>query len=151
MTQQESLNGKTTENDVNPVSAPESKPKSGNLKRLKNVVIAVSVCVAAVIIVLLLTRQTPVAPSPLQDKDTPTAIVPQAVETVSWETEYEHLIEDADIYYNREDYISAKMEYQKALSKIPASDTSNKRDAMTKKIADCEKQLKAEKEGKKSE
>jgi hypothetical protein len=150
MTQHESLNGKTEANDANPVSAPESNPKSGNLNRLKVIIIAVSVCAAGALIVLL-SGKTPVSPSslPLQDKDTTTATVPTTVETASWETEYEHLIEDADIYYGNEDYISAKMEYQKALSKIPATDAGDKRDAMTKKIADCEQRIKAEKESKK--
>jgi tetratricopeptide (TPR) repeat protein len=60
------------------------------------------------------------------------------------ESEYNRSINQAQAYYNNKNYTSAKSEYNKALRLIPATGASDKRDYVTRRISECDRQIQAE-------
>ena len=81
-----------------------------------------------------------VAQTPLP-KPPPETILKQ---NTDWIIQYEQAFTEANNLFKRKDYKNAKRKYQNVLSIIPQEDKSDKKAMIEKKIADCDRNIKAQ-------
>jgi serine/threonine protein kinase len=135
-----------------PAPAPTPKPAPANEKKrrpaLMLIVGGLAAALLGVIAVLLWQHTMNSSTTALTNgKDSTAQTTEPAVPSSpnnAWEESYNQTVKSANTYYNSKKYAEAKVEYNKALAQIPETDTGDRRNTINGKIADCDKQLKAD-------